>query len=510
MTISEKMAGGGLLAKNTLWNLLGQGLPILISIYTIPRLINRLGEDRFGILTLAWLTIGYLSLFDLGLGRALTKKVAELLGTDRESELAPISWTALILMLGLGIIGAVAAASMSHWLVFDRMKIPQNLQQETFIAFLLLSFAIPSVVVTSGLRGILEAKQEFGIVNGIRVPLGIFMFVGPLIACLIVKSLIVVIATLVVARFVAMIVHLWYCLKLLPALKTGIQWEPAVVKPLLAFGALMTVSNIISPIMVSMDRFLIAASISSKAVAYYATPFEMVTKLWIIPSAVVSVLFPVFSALCQQNKKETAGIFERSSKYVQLALFPLCLVIVCFSKEILTKWLGASFAAQGSTVMQWLTIGVFINGLGQVAFSAVQGIGRPDLTTKLQLIELPCYLLLVWVLMQKFGVAGVAAAWTLRVAADTLILTFMAHRLMQFKTSAFNILSFLAGMLSIAAFLSTLPVTLPLKIAGWMLSFILYSAIVWFRLLEEGERSWIQTKIARFAPTSSEKKWQSP
>ncbi len=68
---------GSILVRNALLNLVGQGSPLLVALIAIPLLIKGLGTDRFGVLTLAWIVVGYFGLFDLGLGRALTKMVGE-------------------------------------------------------------------------------------------------------------------------------------------------------------------------------------------------------------------------------------------------------------------------------------------------------------------------------------------------------------------------------------------------------------------------------------------------
>jgi len=52
--------------------------------------------------------VGYFSLFDMGLGRALTKLVSERLGDGRLDELGNLIWTALFLIVVLGFIGATA------------------------------------------------------------------------------------------------------------------------------------------------------------------------------------------------------------------------------------------------------------------------------------------------------------------------------------------------------------------------------------------------------------------
>src|SRR6267142_6402191 len=101
------LTSGRLLARNMLWNLLGNGAPLLVAVFSIPILIQGLGKERFGVLTLAWALIGYASLFDLGLGRALTQLVAKKLGAGEDREVPPLIWTSLLLMLVLGLLGAV-------------------------------------------------------------------------------------------------------------------------------------------------------------------------------------------------------------------------------------------------------------------------------------------------------------------------------------------------------------------------------------------------------------------
>ncbi len=64
------LTSGRLLARNAVWNLIGNGAPMVVAVFCIPILIRGLGKDQFGVLALAWALIGYASLFDLGLGRA--------------------------------------------------------------------------------------------------------------------------------------------------------------------------------------------------------------------------------------------------------------------------------------------------------------------------------------------------------------------------------------------------------------------------------------------------------
>src|ERR1700693_1685271 len=89
------MTSGRLLARNTLLNLAGQTAPLMIAVVAIPLLVRNLGVDRFGLLTIGWALVGSFSLFDLGLGRAMTKLVAERTGRGEVSDVPALVWTTL-------------------------------------------------------------------------------------------------------------------------------------------------------------------------------------------------------------------------------------------------------------------------------------------------------------------------------------------------------------------------------------------------------------------------------
>jgi O-antigen/teichoic acid export membrane protein len=487
------LTSGRLLARNTVWNLLGYGAPMVVGVFCIPVLIRGLGTDRFGVLTLAWALIGYASLFDLGLGRALTQLVAKKLGAGEEGEIPSLAWMSLLLMMLLGFVGTVSILLISPWLVHRALNVPGALQGETVQSFRLLGLSIPFVITTTGLRGLLEAHQHFRLVNALRIPLGALTFAGPLLALPFSKSLVPVVGTLATGRVAIWAAHLLVCRRVLPAFGRSIAWEHSAVGPLLRFGGWMTVTNVVGPLMVTLDRFLIGALVSMTAVAYYATPFEVVTKVLLLPVALMGVMFPAFSASFAKDGGRTALLFGRSVKSLFLVLFPIMLCTVALAQDGLKLWLGAEFAQHSFRALQWLAVGVFLNGMAQVPFSLLQGIGRPDLTAKLHLIELPMYLGLMWWLISKRGIEGAAIAWSARAALDALIL-FVLTRLvlpgkspMRLRTALLPSVALL--ILALAAVLQG-PIVKALFLMGTILFFVL---VMWFRILTPEERTLAQS-----------------
>src|SRR5437773_537734 len=204
----KQLTVGRLLIRNSLWNGLGYLIPLLVAIPATPILVHSLGTNRFGVLALAWVVVGYLTFFDLGLGRALTQLLAQRLALDAEEDLPLLVSTAIILMLGISLLLAGLAFLFAPRLVGVVLKIPNELKPETLGAFYLLAASIPVVVTSIGLRSVLEAKQRFFLINAVRLPMGIFMFVGPLLVLPFSHNLTLIVAALLTGRIVAWFTHL--------------------------------------------------------------------------------------------------------------------------------------------------------------------------------------------------------------------------------------------------------------------------------------------------------------
>lgn len=459
---------GRALARHSVLNLLGQGIPVLAAIVTVPMLLRGLGTERFGILTLAWVVLGYFSLFDLGLGRALTQGVAERRNGGRAAEIPALVRRSTLVLLLLGAVGGAVALAFARPLALRWLAVTPALEGEALRAFALLALAIPLVTVTSGVRGALEGYQRFDLVNAIRIPMGISNYVAPALLLPWHPSLPEVVIVLMVARALSLAAHLVAWRRVAPR-AAGHEAKAPALGTLLATGGWMTVSNVVSPLMASLDRFLVGTLASTAVVAYYATPSEMVTKLWIVPAAVAGALFPVLAG--GATAERSAEILVRGIEGIALMVFPAAVIALLFADEGLRWWLGAEFASHAAPALRILTVGVFVNCLAQLLFVAVQGAGRARWTALLHLAELPLYLVLAWFLIRWRAVEGAALAWTARVLVDAIALLLLMHRRNPAIAAERNRGRWLVIAGSVAVVVSlplavTLPVALKLVIAA--------------------------------------------
>lgn len=413
--------------RNSFYNIMGQGLPLAIGLVCIPQLIHRLGIERFGLLSLVWIFLGYLAFFDLGLGRAIIKIISEQLGKGTRESIGKFFWTTFWIILSLSLIGSAISLLLAHTVIIEVFKIPEFLKEDALHSFYLLSIGIPIITLTAAFRGLLEAEQRFFVINLLQGITGMITYVVPLLIAFYTLDVSVIIFYLVLARFFALLAHVVVCLKRFPELRSFSLPDKEALPLLIKFGGWLTVSNLISPLMVYFDRFILGSIIPVGDLAYYTTPYEIITRVLIVPTAVSRVLFPSVSFTLAKNFS-SEKLVENAYRLTTLTLLPIIIILIAIAKPGMSLWLGPSFGERSAMILQILALGVFFNGIASIPFTLIQSSNRPDLTAKAHLFELPIYGVVLWFLCKEFGTIGAATAWSFRIILDLGILSFLAKK----------------------------------------------------------------------------------
>ena len=420
--------GSRRLFSGMLWNALGRGLPLIVALLLTPWLLALMGLERWGLFTLALAMVGVLGVLDLGVGPALTRTLSERMATDTVVEQAALVRAGLAALGLVSVAGAAALFIALPVLVERVLNVPPALQAEALAAMRVLACAIPLVVLNAALWGVLAAHQRFAVANLVTVPVNLFYYLGPVIALLLWDSLVGVMLALLACRLANTLSYIWLVRRDLPGLWST-RPRLRLAAPLLRLGGWITFASLIGQALLYADRFLIGALLTLSAVAFYATPLDLVLRMWILPVAVSQALLPAMASGFIRLPVETAGLLRRGGLLILLGVFPACAVLVAAPHEILRLWLGVGFADGGAPVLRILSIGILFSCLAYAPNALLEAIGRPDVTAGFVLgqavVFLPFSALCLWL----GGIEGAAIAWSLRVAADALGKLFIAARL---------------------------------------------------------------------------------
>lgn len=412
--------------RDTVYNLAGQLVPVAVTLASLPIFLQRIGEPRYGVLALVWLLVGYLGLFDLGLGQAAAQRLART-GEQDPLARARVFWTALLVNLGLGAVGALVAAGIGLWLFGGHVAMEPALRQEVLASLGWIAAAVPLATGTAVLTGALQGRQRFLALNSVVATANSGVQLAPLaVAWVIGPELPGLVMAVVVVRLVCAVWLLWLCRRHV-APGAGPSWDTKVAQGLLRFGGWVTVTAVIGPLMMVSDRFLIGAWLGAQSVSRYVIPFQLAERLTLLSSALNMALFPRVAALPPGAERDALGL--DAVRGLALLLTPVTALGLMLFGPFLAWWISPELAAESTLVGQVLLLGAWVNSLAMVPFTQLQARGRPDLVAKCHLAELLPYLALLVLALDRWGLPGAAWVYTARVVVDCALLSWLAGQL---------------------------------------------------------------------------------
>jgi O-antigen/teichoic acid export membrane protein len=455
--------------RNTLINFAGATAPMLVSLVIVPLYLRLVGEARFGILLLVWLFVGYFEFFDFGIGKATANHLARLRDAPTAAREAAF-WTGALINGTLGLLGGLVFLAAGRYGVnaYFGDKLSGELDLEIRSALPWMALAVPVGTISAVGVAALEARERFLILNTLQVLVTALIQLSPLlVAWWRGPALDGLIAGTVICRVGANLPVFLACWRYVP-LRGRPRFRKSLAAPLFRYGGWVTITAVIGPILVSVDRLLIGSQIGLSAVAHYTVPYNLVTKFQILPASLMRTLFPRFSLL---EWDECAPIAQRAVFGLAAITMPLTVAAVIAMKPFLRVWIGAGFAEIAAPVGEILLIGVWINSLAWVPAVMLQGQGRPAIVARLHALELVPYVAILWIGLAWAGLPGAAWAWVLRVAIDALLI----FRVSRLWARVFSVIWTGMGLIAVTQLMLQLTPEMPM-IRGILATFLLIAA----------------------------------
>ena len=282
--------------------------------------------------------------------------------------------------------------------------------------------ALPVLLPTTVLQGALQARLRFGEVNAIQLACGTISQLLPLAvaACGYVELRVLIPAALA-SRVLLAVLLFQQSRRHVPLIG-----RPAIdrvhLKAMLTYGGWVSVMTFLAPMLVTIDRLLIATLGGAKAVASYTVPYDLVSRTMIISASLSSALFP---RLASASPEQALHLAERATAVLIAVMTPVVIAGTFLAAPFLNVWLGVTFAKTSEGVSEMILLGVWINALVIPHHTRLMATGKPRTVVRIYLIQIPIYLMMLWIGIRFWGVAGAAGAWSMRVLLDTCMLLYV-------------------------------------------------------------------------------------
>lgn len=410
------------LSRNATYNAIGAALPSVLTLVTVPLYLHIVGVERYGVLALCWVFLSYSAFMDFGLGLAVAHGIAKK-GEGEEEAAAATLWTAAWLSLAIGTVAAVAVYAGGLFYFGSMAKVAPSFQGEVAAAIPLMAAMVPAVMLSGVLGGALQGRERFLEFNLAGVLGNTLLSVLPLILAYFWSPVLpVLLAGAVVSRLAPLPWLFHVCRRAVPLHRVrGPSF--AAARSLLGFGGWVSLTTIANTVLGTAERLAIGSAIGAAAVSVYTIPFNLVSRVIIVPHSVAPALFPRFAQLEPLHRTH---LVMHSIQTVAAIITPLLIGLVIVIEPFFKIWIP-SLADEALPLAYLFAIGFWFYCVGYPAMSALQGSGRPDLVSKLLTAEILPFIGGLAFALSMYGLRGAAFVFMLRSIVEASALMILAR-----------------------------------------------------------------------------------
>jgi O-antigen/teichoic acid export membrane protein len=405
-------------SKHTASNLSASIVPLIIALLTIPLYLSYIGEERFGVLAIILAFLNYFSFMDIGLGRAASRRIAQLHQAS-SAERSDVLWTTILSSVTLGIIAGILLWFGVNYLLGSKIELTHSVKVEAQKASLYLALSFPLLLPVSALLGALHAKYHFRQANMVLVASNSLSQLLPLLVAglgLIDVSWLVL--TTLAVKVCASLILLVLCSKLVP-LKSKPSFNLGELFAMAKYGGWVSLIGMFSPFLTTIDRVVIAWFSGAVSLTYYVIPYDLVTKIMVLPGSLSSALFP---RLVSAQTKDVDEISVNGTRFLMSLMTPIVIISMALVGSFVELWVGPSISDRAKYIPEVLLLGLWANALVIPTYSKHLARRNPRSIVLVFLVEIPIYLSALILGLVQFGILGAAFAWTFRVLMDTCII----------------------------------------------------------------------------------------
>lgn len=397
------------LPRNILYGFLSAFLPLILTLAVTPLVVRGLGVESYGLFVLI---IGFISYsFNFGIGRAVTKYVAQYRATGEVERIEDVLSATLFLNLLVGFIGAGILILLAKPFVRDVLLIEDDLQGKAVIGFYIAAVTIALFLLQQVFIAVLQAVGRFDWFSHITTIFGVVLSVGNVLIVFLKGDVIALLGWNLTVVALSVTVFYFTARKFLPEARFRFTFHRQTLWNVVRFSAVIVCYQILTNVWLLVERSWITRTLGTENLTFYAVPMTLAMYILAFVISLALVLMPLTSeAAARQDNERLLAIYERATKYIWLVVCFVCLSLIIGSKVFLGLWLGADFAGQAATVLCFHVLTFGSMSLGIVVWQMTEGLNFPGRNAWLAFFWVVSGIVLLALVMPRYGLTGAAAA----------------------------------------------------------------------------------------------------
>lgn len=402
--------------KNMSWLVISQIIASICGFIWTILMARYLGVNNYGILGFAVSVSGILAIIDdLGISAHIVRQVA----TDNDSTPKYLG----------NIIPFKIILAVINLIVTPLILILLNLDGYTILITLLFTIEIIFKSYTNSLFGVFQAfeKGKYQGIGTILMNISTFLFI--LIAIYADLGLVGISISYILANLLSFIYTYYILNKHIVKPKFELDWE--FCKKITLLSLPFAITGILYTIYYSIDLVMLTKLVGNYANGIYNATYKLIAVLNLFYSVYTAVIFPVMSKFFKNDKKLLIISYEKSIKYLMLAIIPIATGTVFYSLDIIQLIYGHEYDAAASvlSILIWTVCLLFISGASNTLLNASH---KEVTVTKIYAIAAVFNIILNFIMIPYFSYDGAAITTVLSdlliVALQTYVIRKLGHK----------------------------------------------------------------------------------
>ena len=398
------------LAGNSLWSLGGWAATMALSFVATPVTIRQLGAEAYGVLALLITVIAPLGLFDMGMGEATVKYMAESFGRNAPREAEAYLRSTMLFNLIVGLAGAVVIAVLANWIVVSMFNIPTHYHAMARMALYLVGLNWALTQISQTYVGALTALQRYRTISLATLWVQAGTLLVGIVVLLSGGNLLHLVISQSSCAGVAVIGWHFAAQAALPDFSFLPHWNVTAFRRASGMGIWQMVNKIGGLLSFRAQYWLLGASLPVTAVGYYNLGYQVVTPVYLIAFKVGQVVFPAVSHLQGQGRENDAARHTISATWI-CSFFGVSLItaVLCLAPDFLRLWVGEQVAQAVAPTLRVLALNNAVSMAFAVPNFYLLGTGRSHWLAVMAIFQGVITFGTAYLLLPGHGLIG--AAW---------------------------------------------------------------------------------------------------
>jgi O-antigen/teichoic acid export membrane protein len=401
----------GTLRSHAALSLSASAVSALVTLFTLPYIVDGLGLERYGLFSLLILASAYVGVLDLGFSWTSSRFVAEALERQDDAMLDDVLSSSLVLYAGLGVLGCAILALAAPFLVVHVFSAPSDLQDPGVRAARLFAFAFPAAMAQTYAAAVLRGAQRFDLTTALQTISAVgtsAAIVGVIAAG---AGIVGVAAAVAVVQCVGAAFGLACVRWTLPMAFRPRMPSLRAVALLGRFTSKVAVTNLGLQLLYLPNRLAVGVLLPLSAVARFTVPLSLAQRLQVVPSALVSAALPTLTAeFARGDDRRFRQTVWRLAGANAVLLAPVSLLALLWAPTLLEIWFSNGLGDDAAAVLRITIAAVLLNAVTSVLVVACDSSGAPGLPALAAVIAGAANVVLAFALTAVAGIIGAAVA----------------------------------------------------------------------------------------------------